>query len=96
MTSKYLYCEKCQDLIPESEAKNLSEIFPNLTVAGAVWTVPNDRLIHYYTRMENIYGNNPGVIGCCLEERPHYCGDVREASPEEYFILFTCNPKRNK
>lgn len=82
---KYLYCEKCEDLVPETEVKNP---FP---------TLKDFKPIHYYTRMVNAYKNQaPGVIGFCPETEHNYCGSVREPTPEEYFIHYTCNPDRNQ
>lgn len=45
--------------------------------------------MHHYTRMVNAYKNqSPGMIGFCPETEHVYCGKIREATPEEYFI---CN-----
>lgn len=49
-----------------------------------------NRLIHRYTKIENSYNNPPGVIGYCPIQRTVLCGNVREATAEEYFILHTC------
>lgn len=85
MTGKLYYCEKCEDLVPETEVKNP---FP---------TLKGSKVIHYYTETRNYYGNlPPGRIAYCPVSHPVFCGNVREPTPEEYFIHFTCNPERNK
>lgn len=94
---KFLYCEKCQDLVKESDTKLLSEIIGPLPEKILGPTLRPDKLIHYFVETRNLYGNQPfGVIGYCPVNHPVMCGDVREPDALEYFILFTCNSKRNK
>jgi hypothetical protein len=84
--SKYLYCEKCQDLVPESDTKMVSEILG--TTFGK-----EDHRVHWYSKRDR-YGSRQ-AIGAQVFTRQVFCGDVREPDPMEYWILYSCNPKRN-
>jgi len=83
---KFLFCEKCQDLVPESDTKMFSEILG--TTFGK-----EDHRIHWYTKTD--YLGNRKLIGCPTHTRKVFCGDVREPSSMEYWILYYCNPNRN-
>lgn len=88
---KYLYCEKCHDLVLEKDTKSTREIFGSI--------IKTDRIIHYYTKMANAYGSGPFArqrVGYCPTYHPVFCGEVREPTSMEYFILYICNTKRNK
>lgn len=74
------------------------ESFPHISIRRPIFNKLSDmtlraaqenRLMHRYTKTENLYKNPPGVIGYCPIERTVLCGTVREATPEEYFILHT-------
>jgi len=80
------FCEKCDKLIPEKDTKILS----------------GDKRIHYITKpiLDPIL-NKPLFRRTGFDPRApttikHFCGGpIREPTPEEYFILYTCNSNRN-
>lgn len=77
MSEKVLYCEECQDIVPEEDTKDFFK---------------NGHVVHTYTHMVNAYKNQrPGMIGFCAVDERVFCGKVREPTPEEYFIHYTCN-----
>ena len=95
---KYLYCEKCQDLVSDKDVVELPRL--DISVAGKevkVKTLKEKTLHHRKSWTENFYNNaGTGRIGYCPVQRTQMCGIVREPTPEEYFIHFTCNAERNK
>lgn len=81
MNEKLLYCEECEDLVPESEVQDLFK---------------TGKPFHTYTHTVNAYKNQrPGTIGYCPVEERVYCGQVREPTDQEYFIHHTCNSNAN-
>ncbi len=94
---KFLYCEKCQDLVPETEVVELPRLDISVGKKVKVKALKEKSRHHQKSWTENFYNNaGTGRIGYCPVQRTQMCGTVREPTPEEYFIHFTCNPKRNK
>ena len=73
VTTKLSFCDKCDKIVPENERYKAF-----------------DKVIHYYITTENLYNNaGTGRIGYCPIQKPHYCGELREPNPQEYFIYET-------
>lgn len=87
--SKYLFCEKCKDLVLKTDTKPLSEIY------GSAFKSSDEEPIHFYYKLED-HGLpfHRQRTGYQRHRRLILCGKVREPTPEEYFILYTSNPKR--
>jgi hypothetical protein len=75
------YCEKCNKIVPEDQVKFYS---PNSFHKGYY--------LHQFESYQNIAPPSDGM-NACLAMVNTYCGNIREATTEEYFVHITCSPK---